>query len=271
MIAWKFKLWRTAGTAAALGLAACGGEAGGEAGDTGADAQHGEAGEAAGPAPAAGGEAGEAALGEAGGEHGEAGVASAYAGIAGDQRIALRLQHLKGFVLLAEQVSAAGAAEEAGVLVQQGLLEVYDPASDQFGALDTSAVRVAGTAASTRNLQAGARALDAARPSNADYAALTVSMVDIAAGLYRNVEQDGVVDSIEYQHSYGAALAARDALAAGRQSLRPRDTRAYDAALAELDRFTALWPSPTAPERPASYRDVLAASSRVRLALSRLL
>lgn len=260
MIAWKFKLWRTVGAAAALGLAACGGE-GGEAGNEAneGDAAHGEAGEAASPpAPDA----------ASGGEHGEAGVANAYAGISGDQRTALRVQHLKGFVLVAARVSEAGGADEAGVLVQQGLLEVYDPAADQFGTLDAAPVRAAGAVANARSLQAATSALDAARPANADPAALAVSMADIAVGLYQRVLQDGVVDPIEYQHSFGAALAARDALLAGRSALRARNAGAYDDAMAQIDRFTMLWPSPNAPENPAAYRDVLAQSSRVRLALS---
>ncbi len=261
MIDWKFKLWRGAGAAAALGLAACGGEAGGEAGDTNASAAHGEAGEAAGPAPASTASA-------AGGEHGEAGVADAYAGVSGAQRTALRLQHLKGFVLVAERVRAAGAADQASVLVQQGLLEVYDPAAGQFGALDAAPVRAAANAANAQSLQAAARALDAARPAQADAAELAVSMTAIAAGLYQQVNLDGMVNPIEYQHSLGAALAAREALVAGRQILRARNARAYDEAMRELDRFLALWPTPNAPENPTAYRDVLARSSSVRLALS---
>lgn len=261
MISWKLKLWRTAGAAAALGLAACGGEGGEQAG------ANGETGEAA-PPPANVGEAGEAALGEGGGEHGEAGVTIAYAGVSGDQRTALRLQHLKGFLLVAERVAQAGAAADAGMLVQQGLLEVYEPAADQFGTLDAAPVRAAGTNASVQNLRAGGQALDAARPRDLDHAALTASMIDMATGLYLNVERDGMVDPIEYQHSLGAALAARDALAAGRGSLRTRNARAYDSALAEIDRFVALWPAASAPEHPPAYRDILAQSSRVRLALS---
>jgi hypothetical protein len=258
MIAWKYKLWRTAGVAAALSLAACGGEAGENAGG-------GAAGEAG--APAAGGEAGEAAIGEAGGEHGEAGTATAYAGVDGAQRTLLRLQHLKGFVLVAERVAGAGAPQEAGVLVQQGLLEVYDPASDQFGALNPEAVRAASTG-DIAALAAAARALDAARPGDGDYAALAISMIDISAGLYQGVVQADFVDPIEYQHALGAALAAKDALGAGRASLRGRNARAYDEASREIDRFIALFPTPTAPERPAAYRDLLAQGSRVRLALS---
>ncbi len=256
MIIWKYKLWRTAGTVATLGLAACGGE-GGE--NTGSQGEAGENGGAA-----------SATVAAAGGEHGEAGVATAYAGVEGAQRTALRLQHLKGFVLVAERV-AGEAPADAAVLVAQGLLEVYDPASDQFGRLDAASLRTAGAAGTAQNLRAASQALDAARPAEADYAALAVSMIDIAAGLYQHVDQDGAIDPIEYQHSLGAALSARDALAAGRQALRARNASAYDEAFAEIERFVALWPAPTAPERPAPYRDLLAQSSRVRLALSPLL
>ncbi|MEQ1617021.1 MAG: hypothetical protein ABL883_01595 [Terricaulis sp.] len=256
MISWKYKLWHTAGTAAALGLAACGGEAG----ENGAS--QGEAGESGGVASAT--------VAAAGGEHGEAGVANAYAGVEGAQRTALRLQHLKGFVLVAERV-AADAPADAAVLVGQGLLEVYDPAPDQFGGLDTAALRAAGAGGTPQNLRTAAHALDAARPADADHAALAVSMIDIATGLYQHVDQDGAVDPIEYQHSLGAALSARDALSGGRQKLRARNARAYDEALTEIERFVALWPGATAPEHPAPYRDLLAQSSRVRLALSPLL
>lgn len=253
----KLKLWRTAGAAAALGLAAsCGGE-GGEASHSGE-----------GGGASAVGEAGEAAVGESGGEHGEAGVDTAYAGVTGDQLTALRLQHLKGFVLIAARVAEAGDAAAAGILVQQGVLEVYEPAADQFGNLDAVKLRAAGSAASAQSLQAAKQALDAVRPGNTDAAALAVSMVDIASGLYQNVVQADFVDTIEYQHALGAALAARDALEAGRSTLRARNARAYDQALADIERLIALWPSTEAPERPTPYREVLAQSSRVRLALS---
>lgn len=253
MISWKYKLWQS--TAVAVLLSACG--------------QPTPA-----PAPEAPGApaGGEAAIGEAGGEHGEAGVATAYAGVVGDQRTALRLQHLKGFLLVAERVAEAGMPTDAGVLVQQGLLEVYDPAIDQFGALDPGPVRAAGQGASAQSLRAGEAALDLARGGlSIDYADLAVRMVDLSSGLYQNVVQPDFTDPIEYQHSLGAALSARDALAAGRGALRARDAGAYDEALVELDRFIELWPAPAAPEHPSSYQEVLRQSSRVRLALSPLL
>jgi|CXWL01.1.fsa_nt_gi hypothetical protein len=276
MISWKLKLWQTAGTAAALSLAACGGE-GGTGGEAGAGGEGGEAaqGEAGGAAPAAGGEAGEAAIGEGGGEHGEAGVVTAYAGVTGDQRTALRLQHLKGFLLVAGVVAEGDTTEEAGVLVSQGLLEVYDPAADQFGGFDAAPVRGAADGANlsrqqmTQRIQAGEAAIDTARGAlEVDYAALTARMLDISSGLYQNVIQADFVDPIEYQHSMGAALAARDALVAGEATLKAANARAYDDALAELNRYIALWPAATAPEAPTAYRNVLAGSSRVRLALS---
>jgi hypothetical protein len=263
----KFKLWRTVGVAAALSLAACGGE-GGENGEGGAAdaAAHGEAGEGE------GGEGGAApAAASAGGEAGEAGAASAYAGLSGDQLTALRLQHLKGFVLVAQRVAHGGAGEEATILVAQALLEVYDPAAAQFGALDVAPVRAAGEPGGNESarLSAAIAALDAARaPLNADYAGVAASMADISAGLYQGVVQPDFVDPIEYQHSLGAALAARDALVAGEATLRAQNGAAYTAALAELDRLIRLWPQTTAGETPSSYREVLAATSRVRLALS---
>lgn len=267
MIAWKLKKWRAAGAAAALGLTACGGE-GGENGQQ----PHGEGGEAGesgveAPAPAP-----ETAVAPAGGEQGEAGAASAYAGLSGDQLTALRLQHLKGFVLAAQTVANEGHAEAAAILVQQGLLEVHAPAVDQFGALDVAAVEAAGAdfgADTPARIRAAIEAIDRASSAlEADRAVLAARMVDIATGLYQGVIQADYVDLIEYQHSHGAALAALDALRAGASDLRRRDGDAYRDAEAEMQRFVALWPAPEAPPQPTPYRGVLAQSSRVRLALS---
>lgn len=265
MITMKVKHWRTASAAAVIGLAACGGE-GGERAAGGAEG--GESGEGAATAPAPS-EA--TATAPAGGEQGEAGAVSAYAGLAGDQLIALRLQHLKGFVMAAETIARTGTAADAEILVQQGLLEVYTPAPDQFGALNVATVRTAGEPGGDiqAKLRAAHGAIDtAARALHADHAVLAARMVDIATGLYQGVNQADFVDPIEYQHSHGAALAALDALNSGAPDLRRRDSQAFLDARTELERFVALWPSATAPEHPPAYRDVLAQGSRVRLALS---
>ena len=264
MITWKYKAWRGVGVAAVLGLAACGGEAG-ESG-----AASGEGGESA----AATGEAGEAAIGEAGGEHGEAGVATAYAGLEGEARTALRLQHLRGFALIAErELRDGGDAAAASALLQQGLLEVYDPAIDQFGAFDVSQLRLAAAATDRAQLEAALHASEAAFNTagaglDANAADVAARMVDLATGLYQHVNQDGAVDPIEYQHSLGAALAAQQALSAHATELRGANARAYADASVEIERFIALWPESTAPAQPASYQHVLAQSSRVRLSLS---
>lgn len=267
MIVVKLKSWRTVGVAAtALGLAACGGE-GGEAGKAGEGGEAGEAGvsgEAA-PAPstATGGE----------GEGGEAGAASAYAGLSGDQLTALRIQHLRGFVMAAAAENADDRPAEAAVLVQQGLLEVYDVAPDQFGDLNIETIRAAtdgnlNRAQMMQRIRAAEGELERAVSAldDVDYAILTVRMVDIATGLYQAVNQPDFVDPLEYQHSMGAALAARASL--NQDALMRRNIPAYLEAQAELNRFVELWPQATAPERPATYAQVLAQGSRVRLALS---
>jgi hypothetical protein len=232
-MAWRFKLWRNVGAAAAL--AACGGEGGaptgegGEAGESGAVTH----------APSL-----DMSVAPAGGEQGEAGADAAYAGLAGEQLIAQRLQHLKGFVLAAQTMPAV----DAGILLQQGLLEAFGPAPDQFGALDIAPVRAAAAEASPRNLRAAAQAIDAAaRGLDVDHAILAARMVDLATGLYQNVPQADFVDPIEYQHSRGAALAARDALAQGQGALRGANAHSFNEARAELDRFVALWPSVDPP------------------------
>jgi hypothetical protein len=96
-------------------------------------------------------------------------------------------------------------------------------------------------------------------------------MVDISTGLYRGVVGPDYVDLVEYQHSLGAALAAREALVAGEGALRARNAARYEEALREMNRLIALWPQPTAPEQPTTNREVLAQASRVKLALSSFL
>lgn len=268
MIIWTYKGWRTASVAAVLSLAACGGE-GGEAGH-GPGGEAGESGEgqvAAPPAPVV--------SAPSGGEAGEAGAASAYVGLSGDQLTALRIQHLKGFLMAAERVAGVGKPLEAGILVQQGMLEVYDPAAEQFGAVNAAIVRAAGESDGLSAEQVSARIaaaeaeLDRASSGlEIDHAILAARMVDIATGLYQGVVQEGFVDPIEYQHSMGAAYAARDALIAGESELKRRNARAYRDARAELDRMIALWPTVEASESTVPYAQVLAQGSRVRLALS---
>lgn len=285
MITLTLKHWRTVGVAATtLGLAACG-EGGTDAGEGG----HGEAGEAVQgegggttPAvPAAGaGESGEAAAGESGGEHGEAGVVSAYAGLSGDQLTALRIQHLRGFVMAAAKIvedrgSFSGEPADAAILVQQGLLEVYEPAADQFGSFDVSSLREAAAGTNFTRAQMMQRLRTAQEELTRaigtleyDDAQLVVRMVDISTGLYQHVLVDGVADPIEYQHSMGAALAAQQAILLHQDAMRRENLGAYSRAVGELNRFVALWPSREPPQNAATYQQVLVQGSRVRLALS---
>jgi hypothetical protein len=284
MIETRLKLWKGLAAAmmgvSAFALPGCGGGEQGEGGEKGRSGQMGEAGEAGeAGAPAGGGEAGEAAIGESGAEHGEAGAAGAYAGLEGPARSALRLQQLKGFVLVAERVAQGGQAPQAGALVGQGLLEVYTPAQAQFGTFNPAPLRAAesagldGKPASevTRAIAAAKQSIEQAQaPLTADPADLAGRMIDIATGIYQGVNRADGVDTVEYQHSLGAALAARDALQHGERALRARDTARYAEALRETDRLIALWPAPQAPEHPATYRQVLTQASRAKLALSSL-
>lgn len=278
MIRLTLKHWRTLGVAATtLGLVACGeggGEAGGEAGGEGGEAAQGEGGGAAPPAAAA------SASDSGGGEQGEAGVVSAYAGLSGDQLTALHIQHLRGFVLAAQKINDdrgdfRGEPADAAVLVQQGLLEVYDPAATAFGSLNVASLReVAEGGALTREqlsqklTAAEAELTRAMGGLDVDDAQLVVRMVDISTGLYQHVLVDGFADPIEYQHSLGAALAARQALQHGQSEMRRRNAAAYARATSEIDRLIALWPAREPAATPATYQQVLVQGSRVRLALS---
>jgi hypothetical protein len=282
MISLKLKHWRTVGVAAtALGLAACGGE-GGESGADVGEGGEGEAGEPApigengGATPAAPG-AGEAAIGETGGE---GGGLTAYAGLSGDQLTAMHIQHLRGYIMAAAQIVAdrggnSGNPADAAILVQQGILEVYDAAPDQFGALDMTAIReaAAGTTFTRAEMMQRLRTAQenlthAIGPLRFDDAQLVVRMIDLSTGLYQQAVADAATDPTEYQHSMGAALAAQQALLLREDDLRRANLGAYSRAVGELNRFVALYPSYNAPATPATYQQVLVQGSRVRLALS---
>ncbi len=265
MVARKLKLWRTAGAVAVLGLAAC---------DKVQEAPATDAPVAQAPAATAPDTTAPAASASAGGEAGEGGATTVYAGVQGDQLTALRIQHLRGFVMAAERMvadRAGGSVLDASVLVHQGLLEVYEASPDQFGTLNIAPLREAAGGAQfnraqmQQRLRASEAALDAAMaPLRTDPADLTARLVDIATSLY----PQGVNDQTEYTHSMGAALAARNTLVLNQDAMRQQNLGAFSRSLAEVTRFTALYPEGPTPANPATYQQVLAQSSRVRLALS---
>ncbi|MDO1559329.1 hypothetical protein Q0812_07800 [Brevundimonas sp. 2R-24] len=257
MTTFHAKTWTRLGLALTLsaGLAACGGEGG----EPGATAEGGEGGAERG-ASAPVGEGGEG--GAEGGAAGEAGAQAAYAAVAPESRQALRIAHLKGFFLVAKESARVEGPEAAAALVGQGLLEVYDPQKARFEGVDEAVLRRAAETGAPTDLDAAIRALDQAQQrAGGSGAEVAKGMTSIAAGLYRHVVQANAVDPVEYQHAYGAALAARDA-AKGAEAAPAR---------ADIERFVALWPSVTAPEQPSAatpYSQVQAQASRIELALA---
>lgn len=267
MIEVKARLWRTVGVAAlaGVGLGAC--SPGGEAGEAG-QAQHGEAGEAA--IGETGGEAGVTAAAHGGGESGgEVGAVDAYAGTAGAERAALRLHHLRGFLLLARELQKAGETDQAAALVGQAKLEIVDAGPGELGSLDASLVQAAADASpdqAAKTIEAALAATEAAAAGLPDDAALVRRLLLLTRGLYGEVVTEAGVDPVEYQHSLGAMLGATSALT----RLETTDAAAKVAALSEMARLRTLWPALIAPETPTPAADVAAQIARVELALSRL-
>jgi hypothetical protein len=217
---------------------------------------------AASPAPAA--PVGEAGEGGEAGEAGEAGAHSAYSGIPADSLTALHIAHLRGFFLIAQ--AQKDGPEAAAILTSQGMLEAYDPSASVFNAvgIDQTVLRKAATSGSAADLKAAIAALDAGlAKAGGDPKAVIRGLVEISSGLYKGVVVDGGIDPIEYQHSLGAALSAKAALAAAVKT-NPQ----LAGATAPMDAFIALWPSLSAPEKPASHGQVLAQASRIELAIS---
>lgn len=248
MTTFRPKLW-TASLAILLAAAACSGE-GGEGGEGG------EAGHAA-----AVGEGGEGGA-EGGAGVGEAGAAGAYGAIPAESRVALRLAHLKGFVLIAQ--TQTQGADYAAALVGQGIAEVYDaqPGAFNSAGLNVEVVRKAAETGAKADLAAAVAAIEAAegKAKGAD-AAVVKGLVNISAGLYQGVIIDGAVDAIEYQHALGAALAAQEIAAASSDA-------EVQAAKADIDKLVAMFPAPQAPDAPTPVGQVAAQASRIELSLS---
>jgi hypothetical protein len=198
------------------------------------------------------------------GESGETGAHSAYSGIPAESLSALHIAHLRGFFLVA--LAQKDGPEAAAILASQGMLEVYDKSAAVFTAagIDPAVLRKAATTGASSDLKAAVSVLNVGlTKAGGDPVAVIQGLVEISSGLYKGVVIDGGVDPIEYQHSLGAALSAKAALA---DAVTKRPELA--SATAPMQAFVALWPSMTAPEKPAPYSQVLAQASRIELALS---
>lgn len=251
MTSFRPKLW--AGVSAAILLGAC---SAGESGEKGEETAKGPA--ATAPAAGEGGEGG--AEGGSGG--GEAGAQAAYTSVPADSRVALRLAHLKGFFLIAQKVADP---DEAAALAGQGMLEVYDvqPGAFQSAGIDKAVLDKAATSGSKTDLAAAISAIDAAAAkTGGDQGKVAKAMVSIAQGLYALVVTADGVDPVEYQHSYGAALSAKQSLDAAAKA-----NPAAKAAQADMDKLLALWPAVDAPEKPTPVAQVSGQAARVELAL----
>lgn len=259
MTTFRPKLWTAVG-AAALIMAGCS-----KSGEQGEQAPTGGEGGAAASAPA--GEAGETAGGEGGA--GEAGAATAYSAVPSESRTALRIAHLKGFFLVAQEAQKTEGDDAAAALAGQGMLEVFDPVADVFrgAGVDEDKLREAAAKGDAASLKAAIAELEAVRGKvGGDAAAVVSGLTGIAAGLYGHVITDGAVDPIEYQHSRGAALAAQAELNRFAGS-NPK----VAAARGDVAEFLKLWPAVRAPEDVAKVTPaakVQAQASRIQLALS---
>jgi hypothetical protein len=209
-----------------------------------------------GPVPAGG--AGET------GETGETGAHSAYSGVPADSLAALHIAHLRGFYLIA--LAQKEGPEMASILASQGMSEAYDQSAAVFNAagIDQAVLRKAATSGMAADLKAAGAALDAGlTKAGGDPKAVIRGLVEISSGLYKGVLVDGGVDPIEYQHSLGAALSAKAALA---KAVKADPSLA--GAVGPMDAFVALWPATAAPDKPAAYGVILAQASRIELALN---
>jgi hypothetical protein len=281
MIEFKPRMWTLMGLSAmaVVGLSACSGE-GGETGAK-ADAVNAAATAKAGEGEGEGAKAASVpAQPAASGESGEAGAQNAYSDIPEASHLGLRIAHVTGFVLIAQKTYDAGQADEASVLISQGLLEVYSP---NAAALDTGAKgmkaafeKVVATIDAKKPKAdvdaAFADAIKLAREAEVASGAapkdIVAGMLAIGAGLYGGVIAPAGNDPIEYQHAQGAALGAKAAYDANKAKLASQNSARTETLGKDIDAMVALFPSVALPEKPATIAEVTGAASRAQLALS---
>lgn len=281
MIEFKPRMWTLMGVSAMalVGAAAC--QPGGEAGTSAADGEKAAAsstagegeGEGAKPAPAP-------AAARAGGESGEAGAANAYSNVDPASWLGLRVSHLSGFLLVAQKSFEAGQVDEASVLIAQGLLEVYQPDAAELDskvkdlkpsyeavvtAIDGKKSKAEIEAAFAKAFKVTQAARSSAAASDSD---VIKGMLGIASGLYSGVVHPDGNDPTEYQHAYGAVLAAEQAFKNAQGKLASKDEKRTAQLAKDVVALVALFPSATIPEAPAATAAVTAAASRAELALS---
>jgi len=281
MIEFKPRMWTLMGVSAMalVGAAAC--QPGGEAGTSAADGEKAAAsstagegeGEGAKPAPAP-------AAARAGGESGEAGAANAYSNVDPASWLGLRVSHLSGFLLVAQKSFEAGQVDEASVLIAQGLLEVYQPDAAELdskvkdlkpsyeavvAAIDGKKSKAEIEAAFAKAFKVTQAAQSSAAASDSD---VIKGMLGIASGLYSGVVHPDGNDPTEYQHAYGAVLAAEQAFKNAQGKLASKDEKRTAQLAKDLVALVALFPSVIIPEAPAATAAVTAAASRAELALS---
>jgi len=281
MIEFKPRMWTLMGVSAMAlaGAAAC--QPGGEAGTSAADGEKAAASSKSGEGEGEGAKATPAPVAaSAGGESGEAGAANAYSNVDPASWLGLRVSHLSGFLLVAQKSFEAGQVDEASVLIAQGLLEVYQPDAAELdskvkdlkpsyeavvAAIDGKKSKAEIEAAFAKAFKVTQAAHSSAAASDSD---VIKGMLGIASGLYSGVVHPDGNDPTEYQHAYGAVLAAEQAFKNGQGKLASMDEKRTAQLAKDLVALVALFPSVTIPEAPAATAAVTAAASRAELALS---
>jgi len=285
----KLKLWTHLGLGTALAgglLAACGGEAGGEAGTTG-EAGSGSAavaGEGEGGAGGAGGEG--KAAGGTGGE-GEGGVATANA--AKDPvAYGIALAVAEAHVVAARDAYGAGKKDAAAEMFAHPVSEVLLDMDPAFAALGVADMKPLFTAASDAVLAgkpagevnkahdaiiAALRAAEAKGPksdvSPAKIAtAVVADMIERASAMYRQLPKNNAYEP--YLDGYGFAMVAASAFAADGAAIKAENPAAHARITEALALLRQAYPGAARPATlPAEPGALSGASAKVMLAAGR--
>lgn len=279
------KLWTQLGLGTALAgglLAACGGEAGGEAGATGEAG--GESAAVAGEGEGGTGGEGEAAVGAGGEGEGEGGVATADA--AKDPvAYGIALAVAEAHVVAARDAYAAGKKEAAAEMfahpVSEVLLEM-DPAFTALGVADAkplftaaSDAALAGKPAAEVNkaydaIIAALRAAETKAPKSGTSTAkvstaVIADMIERASAMYRQLPKNDAYEP--YLDGYGFAAVAAGTFAADSAAIKAENPAAHARITEALALLKQAYPGAARPAKlPAEPGALSGASAKVMLA-----
>jgi hypothetical protein len=214
------------------------------------------------------------------GESGEGG-GDLVASMAPADAAAFRVALMRGHLAVAMKLVDESNGREAAAHFLHPVYEIYTPSKAEYDAkglsLDVKKFEAASAAAAAgkpareirpmwEDLE---RQVEKLGPKNGQYSKPTVIsalMKQLAAEYARGVQGGVVINAPEYQDSYGFTVVTRDLIKAAIKDGLAKDPSRSAELQREAEALVNMFPSASAPTKPAAPGEVLAQISRVELA-----